>query len=166
MPDRVLLSALDLKRADYNRIALRLALATAEIKYTEQRQAFLSTMHDQHEGGLAVDGASLDILDQVVGIGGLAEPESNKQHYENARAEELVALTVAQSDVAQLQDLIGSHGSRWLGEDDGVEKVFSEEDSDDEDNGEPERCPRPKKETSDCSVQHSLGPRPSMSLPR
>ena len=34
MPDRVLLSALDLKRVDYNHLALRVALTTAEIKFT------------------------------------------------------------------------------------------------------------------------------------
>ena len=56
MPDRVLLSALDLKWADYDCLALQLALTTAEINLTAWRQAFLSTMHDQNDGELAVGG--------------------------------------------------------------------------------------------------------------
>ena len=35
MPDRILLSALDLKWADYNHLALQVTLTTAEIKFTE-----------------------------------------------------------------------------------------------------------------------------------
>ena len=60
MPDRVLLSALDLKWADYNCLALQVALTTAEIKFMEQQQAFLCTMRDQNDGELAIGGASLD----------------------------------------------------------------------------------------------------------
>ena len=133
MPDRVLLSALDLKRADYDRIALRAALTTAEIKYTEQRHAFLCTMRDQNNGELAVGGATLDILDEVLRMRGLGEPEGNQEYHRNARTAELVALTLAGSHVDQLQDVIGS---RWLGEDGRVDEVFSEgdakEDGDDE----------------------------------
>ena len=138
LPDRILLLALDLKRADYNRLALQLALTTAEINFTEQRRAFLSSMRDQNDGALAVGGECLDILEQVLGIRGLVEHPSNQEYHRNARVEELVALTLAESHVAQLQDVIGPQGPRWLGEDGGVDKVFSEEDaeedSDDEDN--------------------------------
>ena len=66
LPDRILLLALDLKRADYDRLALQLALTTAEINFTEQRQAFLSSMHNQNDGALAVGGECLDILEQVL----------------------------------------------------------------------------------------------------
>lgn len=150
MPDRVLLSALDLKRADYDRIALRVALTTAEIKFMERRLAFLYTMREQNDGDLAVGGACLDILDQVLGMRGLGELEGSQEYHRNARTEELVALALAGSHVAQLHDLIGPQGSRWLGDDDTVgnvlsDKVFSEgdaeedcdeEDCDEEDNGD------------------------------
>ena len=137
MPDRVLLSALDLKRADYDRLALRVALTTAEIKFTEQRRAFLCTMRDQNDGELAVGGASLDVLDEVLGMRGLGELEGNQEYHRNARTAELVALTLAGSHVGQLRDVIGPHGSRWLGEDSKVHKVFSEEDAEAEDGDEP-----------------------------
>ena len=132
MPDRVLSSALDLKRVDYDRLALQLALTTAEINLTAWRQAFLSTMRDQNDGGLAVGGESLDILNKVLGMRGLLEHESNQEYRRNARVEGLVALTIAESHVAQLQNLIGPQGSRWLGEDGGVEKVLSKEDVEEE----------------------------------
>jgi len=138
MPDRILLSALDLKRADYDHLALRLALTTAEINFADQQRAFLSTMHDQNDGDLAIGGVCLDVFDQVLGMRGIVEFEGNKEYHRNTRAEELVALTLAKSHVGQLQDLIGPQGSRWLGKGDGVDTVFSEEDteedSDDEDN--------------------------------
>jgi len=139
MPDIVLLSALDLKRADYDRLALRVALTTAEIKFAEQRRAFLCTMRDQNDGELAVGGASLDVLDEVLRMRGLGELEGNQEYHRNARTAELVALTLAGSHVGQLQDVIGPHGSRWLGEDDRVHKVFSEEDAEEED-GDDEAC--------------------------
>ena len=132
MPDRVLLSALDLKQADYNRLALQLALTTAEINLTARRQAFLSTMCDQNDGELVVGGKYLKILDKVLGMHSLLEHESNQEYRRNTRAEGLVALTIAELHVAQLQNLIGPQGSRWLGEDGGVEKVFSEEDAEEE----------------------------------
>ena len=151
MPDRILLSALDLKWADYDHLALRLALTAAEIKYTERRQAFLSTTHDQNNGDLAVSGACLDILDQVLGMRGLVELDGSQEYHRNAHAEELVALTLAESHVAQLQDLVGPRGSRWLGEDSGGDKVFSEEDCDDEDCDD-EDCD--DEDNSDGSPQH------------
>ena len=129
MPDRILLSALDLKQADYDRLALQLALTTAEIKFTEWQQAFLSTMCDQNDGDLAVGGACLNILNQILSMHGLVELDSSEEYHKNTHVEELVALTLAKSHVGQLQDLIGPWGSHWLGEDSGVDRVSSEEDS-------------------------------------
>jgi len=121
MPDRILLLALDLKRVDYDRLALRLALTTAEINFADRRRAFLSTMHDQNDGNLAVGGVCLDVLNQVLSMRGVVEFEGNEEYHRNTRAEELVALTLAKSHVGQLQGLIGPQGSRWLGEGDGVD---------------------------------------------
>ena len=75
----------------------------------------------------------LDILNKVLGMRSLLEHESNQEYRQNAHAEGLVALTIAESHVAQLQNLIGPQGSRWLGDDGGVEKVFSKEDAEEED---------------------------------
>lgn len=116
MPDRVLLSAFDAKRADHDCIALRLALANAEVRSSEQQTAFLSTMRDQHDGAHAVSEAYLDILDQVLGARGLAEAEGSKQHYKKTHTEQLVALAVSGAHIAQMQDVIGPRVSRWLGE--------------------------------------------------
>ena len=136
MPDSVLLSALDLKWADYNCLALQVALTTAEIKFMEQQQAFLCTMRDQNDGELAIGGASLDVLNEVLGMHGLGELEGNQEYHRNTHTAELVALTLAGLHVGQLWDVIGPHGSRWLGEDNKVHKVFSEEDAKAEDGDE------------------------------
>ena len=90
-------------------------------------------MHDQNDSDLAVGGACLDILDQILGMCGPVELDGSEEYHKNACGEELVALTLAESHVGQLQDLIGPQGSHWLGEDSGVDRVSSEEDSDNED---------------------------------
>ena len=84
MPDRILLKAFNTKRADHDCIALRLALATAEIKSSEERMSFLSATRERHDGDLAVSAALLDILNKVLGVHGLAEVEANKHYYGNA----------------------------------------------------------------------------------
>ena len=116
MPDRVLLLAFDAKWADHDCIALWLALANVEVRSSEQQMAFLSTMHDQHDGAHAVSEAYLNILDQVLGACGLVEAKGSKQHYKKTHMEQLVALAISGVHIAQMQDVIGPHVSRWLGE--------------------------------------------------
>jgi hypothetical protein len=114
MPDSVLLSALDAKRADHECISLRLALANAEVKSSERRMLFLSTMRDQHVGAHAVSGTYLDMLDQILSSHDLEDIQGSKKFYTASREEQVAALAVSEAHVAQVQDAIGLRFSRWL----------------------------------------------------
>lgn len=93
-------------------------------------------MGDQNNRELAVGGASLDVLNEVLGMHGLGELEGNQEYHRNTHTAELVALTLARLHMGQLWDVIGPHGSCWLGEDNKVHKVFSKEDAEAEDGDE------------------------------
>ena len=93
-------------------------------------------MGDQNNRELAVGGASLDVLNEVLGMHGLGELEGNQEYHRNTHTAELVALTLARLHMGQLWDVIGPHGSRWLGEDNKVHKVFSKEDAEAKDGDE------------------------------
>lgn len=114
MPDTILLSALNAKRADHECIALRLALANAEIKSSEQHTTFLCNMRDQHDGAHAVSEAFLTILNQVLGARAQPDNEGSKQYYKSTCAEHLISLSVSEKRMAQMQDVIGPRVSRWL----------------------------------------------------
>lgn len=133
MPNSVLRSALDAKRADHECIALRLALAKAEIKSSERHLAFLSTMHSQHVGAHAVSEAHIDILDQILGGRCIEDVEGSKQHYEAVRVDELAGLAVLEAHMGQMHDVICPRVSHWLGHDGTVIKSGSESCGDTED---------------------------------
>ena len=109
--------------------------------------SFLSATCEQHDGDLAVSAALLNILNKVLGVHGLAEVEANKHYYGNARAEQLAALAVAQTHMAQMYNVIGPGCSRWLGKGNGglcylaqgdqsPKDFFADSDDEGSDNGE------------------------------
>lgn len=130
MPDRILQRAFDTKQADHNCIALWLALTMVEIKSPEEQISLLSTVHEQHNGDLAVSGAYLDTLNQALSSRSLAEVEENKQYYGNEHTAQLAALDAAQTHLSQIYDVVGLGCSRWLWGDNGGSKAhFSDNDS-------------------------------------
>ncbi|KAF8549154.1 hypothetical protein OG21DRAFT_1488767 [Imleria badia] len=114
MPDRILLSAFNAKRADRDCIAQRVALTTAEIKSSQQHVAFLSAMREQHSGDLTISEEQLQILDHLLGLRGLSELEQDAIYYQTAQTHELTTLGDCQSHVNHIQSVIGSRSSRWL----------------------------------------------------
>ena len=116
IPNRVLLKAYQSKRADRDCVAHRVALALAEVESTEQRKDYLSAVHGQREGELAVAKAQLDILEELLDRRGLSDIEDDGGYHRAVYADELVALTIAEGQTNQMKEVMDSWAS-WSDDD-------------------------------------------------
>ena len=108
MPDRVLLKAYQAKQANRNCIAHRVSLALAEIESTERHKDYLTTVHGQHEGALAVTNAQLQLLAELLDDRGLSDVEDDGGYHRAVYADELVTLTIAEGQVDQVKEVVDS----------------------------------------------------------
>ena len=108
MSDRVLLKAYQAKQANCNCIAHRVALALAEIESAKRHKDYLTTVHGQHEGALAVTSAQLQLLAELLDDHGLLDVEDNGGFHRAVYADELIALTIAEGQTDQVKEVVDS----------------------------------------------------------
>ena len=129
MPDRVLLKAYQAKQANRNCIAHRVALALAEIKSAEQHKDYLTAVHRQHEGALAVTSAQLQLLAELLDDCGLSDVEDDGGFHRAVYTDELVMLTITEGQTDQVKEVIDSRAHPiWPNPDD--ESLGEDEDND------------------------------------
>ena len=127
MPDRVLLKAHQAKKADLDRITHRVALALAEVESAERQKDFMSTVCEQYKGELAVSEVQMDVVTKVLDNRGLLELEDDGAYHRAVYADELVALTIAEGQAVQIQEVVRSR--RDEGWPDPEDDEFSDKDS-------------------------------------
>ena len=119
IPNRILLSAYDAKRADHDCIARRLALTSAEIKSSKRRQAFLATICEQHDGNLAVSQEYLGILERMLDNRGISAAKDDERYYHVEYANKAVALNISDMQLGQVLEVLEScTESDWVPDDD------------------------------------------------
>jgi len=116
IPDRVLLKAYQSKQVDRDCVAHCVALTLAEVESTERHKDYLSAVHGQCEGELAVAKAQLDILEELLDRHGLSDIEDDGGYYCAVYADELVALTIAEGQTNQMKEVVDSWAS-WSDDD-------------------------------------------------
>lgn len=128
MPDRVLLKAHQAKRADVDCITHRVALILAEIESAERQKDLLSAICEQHKGELAISEVQMDVVTTVLDRRGLMDAEDDGAHYRSVYADELAALTIAEGQAVQMEEVVKSRAESWPVSDDDDDE-FSDEDS-------------------------------------
>ncbi|KAL4073272.1 hypothetical protein V8B97DRAFT_2005927 [Scleroderma yunnanense] len=108
MPDRVLLKAYQTKQVNCNCIAHHIALTLAEVKSAEQHKDYLTAVHGQHEGVLAVTNAQLQLLVELLDDHGLLDIEDNGGYHHAVYADKLIALTITEGQANQVKKVIDS----------------------------------------------------------
>ncbi|KIM57483.1 hypothetical protein SCLCIDRAFT_28821 [Scleroderma citrinum Foug A] len=108
MPDRVLLKAYQAKQVNRNCIAHRVALALAEIESAKRHKDYLTAVHGQHEGALAVTSAQLQLLAELLDDRGLSDVEDDGGFHRAVYADELIALTIAEGQTDQVKEVVDS----------------------------------------------------------
>jgi len=108
MPDRVLLKVYQAKQASRNCITHRVSLALAEIESAERHKDYLTAVHGQHEGTLAVNNAQLQLLAELLDDRGLSDMEDDGGYHRAVYADKLVALTIAEGQTNQVKEVADS----------------------------------------------------------
>ena len=101
------------KLADYDCIAIWVALATTKITSAEHRTTLLATMCNQHSDDLRVSQEYIQIINHVLNGCDLMNIKAQEQHYQPACAWEVVMLTASNSHMHQIQEVIGLWKSYW-----------------------------------------------------
>ena len=123
MPDRALLKAHKLKRADRDCVLHRVSLALAEVESAERHKDYLNAI--QHEGEPTT--AQLDVLNKFLDYRGMSDVEDDGGYYRAVYAEELVALTIVEAQMNQMEEVVHFR-DMWSG--DGNEDEDGDEDED------------------------------------
>ena len=117
MPDRVLLKAHQAKKADLDCITHHVALTLAEVESAERQKDFMS----------AVCKVQMDVVMKVLDNCGLLEAEDDGAYHCAVYVDELMALTIAEGQAVQIQEVVRS--CRDEGWPDLEDDEFSDEDS-------------------------------------
>ena len=132
MPDLVLKKAYDVKRADHDCIAHRVALTLAEIESAERHKDYLDVIQRQHQRALALSSAQLDLLSEILDDREMSDVEDDGGYHRAVYADELVQLTIAEGQMKQVSEVMDLR-EKWMDNDDNndqEEDGSSEEDRD------------------------------------
>ncbi|KAF9244645.1 hypothetical protein BU15DRAFT_71608 [Melanogaster broomeanus] len=113
LSDRLIIKAVEAKRASRDCILQRVALTRAEIESAERHIDLLTMIGTEDEEDLEVAESQLSFLRRVLDKRQLGETKDDAPYYHAVYADELVALTIAGAQVEQMEQVIeaGHHDS-------------------------------------------------------
>ena len=94
--------AYEAKRADQDSVVHRVAQISSEIESLERHRLFLSAIRQHEENQLAVEETLLETMKNVLSPCSLRELEDNSGYYCAVFAEELVTLTVVDTQLGHI----------------------------------------------------------------
>ncbi|KAG6372043.1 hypothetical protein JVT61DRAFT_8750 [Boletus reticuloceps] len=107
-PQEVLQKAYEAKRADRDTVVHRVAQTASEIEAVERHRDFLSVVQRYEENLLAAEESVLDLLKNTLSPRTLGEVEDDSGYYRAVFSEELVALTIADTQLSHIREVAQS----------------------------------------------------------
>lgn len=89
----------------------RVTLTKAEIESAERHRDLLSEVHAENQDALATAESHLELLMQIFDQRDLQDIKDDVAYYHAVFADELVALTIADAQVEQMDEVIDEEGS-------------------------------------------------------
>ena len=106
MPDRIIKKAYQARLATQESVVNRLWLTILELETLEQLRDYLRAVKKEQDAGLAIFSAQLDDVTSVMEARGLQNIEDDGEFYHTAYADELIALSISNSQLNQARECI------------------------------------------------------------